>query len=672
MKKILLLPLLMMCGVIAVNAQLQHKLHNWAGKEQMEKIEKSSTSFTSKQLTQLEAPVMKTRGIDDYILNPYWMTNNDLSLEIFGGGVNVSNTMDVATYYTPKLVERFSGNKITTIYTAFSKGAISATMWIRKSIDGENLWEKNVTGFATNSIVTVDCDYEIDDEPFFVGYTIKGLFSSASVFFTENFNTPLSMVVGSQGQWQDFSDYGTAFFICETEGEAGLKQNDAGVSQFSVIDRTMTGSEYYAWGQFVNMGYYPILSVKARAIVDNKEYITEIPLDTIPFLGSFDVQVPCIAPSKAGKQACYIQIIEVNGKADDYTADNELGYFPISLDESYPRKIVMEEITGTWCGWCPRGAVAIEKLKEDYPDDFIGIAVHGYAGSTDPFVSDSYAPILDQVSGYPSAIMNRLTSVDPYYGFSDSDYGIKEIAELINKLPTEAQMGVSSTVSEDGSEIEITSYTRFNVSLPEAPYTVAYVLVEDKVMGVQDNYYSSSYASQTGITEESLPEELKVLWNKSSRYTTMFNDIAREIYDAYGIEGSLSGTIESGEVKQHTYTIAVPSSIKNLSNTSVIALLLDAYTGEIIAAEKAMVGEAKLTGIDTMSNSNMNADVKVSAGALIVSATNATANVYTIDGKLIVSRYVNGTASIAMNGLKGTIIVKIEDGKDAYVKKITL
>ena len=85
-----------------------------------------------------------------------------------------------------------------------------------------------------------------------------------------------------------------------------------------------------------------------------------------------------------------------------------------------------------------------------------------------------------------------------------------------------------------------------------------------------------------------------------------------------------------------------------------------------------MVGEAKLTGIDTMSNSNMNADVKVSAGALIVSATNATANVYTIDGKLIASRYVNGTASIAMNGLKGTIIVKIEDGKDAYVKKITL
>jgi hypothetical protein len=68
----------------------------------------------------------------------------------------------------------------------------------------------------------------------------------------------------------------------------------------------------------------------------------------------------------------------------------------------------------------------------------------------------------------------------------------------------------------------------------------------------------------------------------------------------------------------------------------------------------------------------MNADVKAIPGELIITASNATASVYTIDGKLIASRYVNGTASISTNGLNGTVIVKIEDGKDAFVKKFTL
>ena len=44
---------------------------------------------------------------------------------------------------------------------------------------------------------------------------------------------------------------------------------------------------------------------------------------------------------------------------------------------AYVQKVVGEELTGTWCGWCPRGAVALENMRNKYPDTFIGIAVHG-------------------------------------------------------------------------------------------------------------------------------------------------------------------------------------------------------------------------------------------------------------------------------------------------------
>ena len=673
MKKILLLPLLMMCGVIAVNAQLQSKLRNWSSKEKMEMIEMAKKPLSSIQKTQLEMPVMKTRGnIEDYISNPYWLTNNNISKDIVHGTLGPANTMDVATYYIPSVTERFSGNKITKIYTVIGDQADRATMWIRKSLRGENLWEKTLTTFNTYEVITVDCDYTMDGEAIIVGYTLEGNITEGAVFFTKDFNTPLSLLAGQNGEWYDVSSNGSAFFVCATEGEAGLKKNDATLSQLSYVDRTMVGSEYYAFANYINFGYYPILSVKAKVTIGKDEYIEELPVDTVPFLGAFQIGVPVVSPAQEGRHECSVEIIEVNGEADGYPADNGSACYLIALNESYPRKVVMEEFTGSWCGWCPRGAVAIENLKRDFPNDFIGIAVHGPEGSADPNVSETYAPLLDEAPGFPAALMNRITVVDPYHGLGNKDYGIKDIAEYIMVLPTEAQMGVSSTLSEDKSEIEITSYTRFNVSLPDAPYYVAYAFMEDKIKGSQTNYYSYELASQTGYTEADLPDDLKPLYQKKSTYGTIFNDVAREIYDVYGIEGSLSGSIQKGELKQHTYTIPVPSSIRNLGNTTVIAMLLDAYTGEIIAAEKAKVGEATLTGIETLSNSSMNADVKAIPGELIITASNATASVYTIDGKLIASRYVNGTASISTNGLNGTVIVKIEDGKDAFVKKFTL
>ena len=112
--------------------------------------------------------------------------------------------------------------------------------------------------------------------------------------------------------------------------------------------------------------------------------------------------------------------------------------------------------------------------------------------------------------------------------------------------------------------------------------------------------------------------------------------------------------------------------MKNTANVSVVAMLMDYFTGEIIAAEKVKLGEEKLTAIESVAGSALNADVKAVAGAVVVTANNATAEIFTIDGKLIASQNVNGTATISTSGLHGTIIVRVADNKDTYVKKITL
>ena len=119
-------------------------------------------------------------------------------------------------------------------------------------------------------------------------------------------------------------------------------------------------------------------------------------------------------------------------------------------------------------------------------------------------------------------------------------------------------------------------------------------------------------------------------------------------------------------------TIPVTSNIKNLKNVSVVALLMDAMSGEIITAEKAKLGEEKLTAIGAITMNKMNADIAATEGAVIVTATNATAKVYAIDGKLLATQSVNGTATIPTNAWSGTVIVRVENGNDVVVKKINL
>ena len=667
MKRFLLIPL-MLCSMLAVNAQDFKKFTKVNNKVKFEEIQKPQNTLSLTGKTEMSMTPKGTRGsIEDYVMNPLLLTNNDFSLPIYYGELGISNNFDVATYYAPTLVEKFGGNTLTKVYAFVTPGATSATFWIRKSPNGENLWEKTITDFNTDDLVEVPCDYTIDDEGFFVGYTATGKFSTARVYYTENFPSYYTLIMGTNGELYDYSEYGSAYIVCETEGEAGLQKNDIALTDFNPIERSMVGDEFFLSGSFINYGYYPVLSYTAQVDIEGVMHTAEIKADTVPYLGTVTFNVPCTAPSFEDRHDMYFEIVKINGEADEDTSNNGTMGQIIAMSESYPRKAVMEEFTGTWCGWCPRGLVAIEKLKEDYPNDFIAIGVH----ADDNFQSDTYVELANYAPGFPSAFMNRITFVDPYHGAGNDDYGIKAIVEAINNLPTEAQIGLSSKLTAD-NKIEVTSYSTFNVPCSTAPYTVAYAILEDNLLGFQTNYYSSQYASQTGITLEDLPEDLKYLWNKSKNMSLKFNDVALDIYDLWGVEGSLSGSIEKGVTKQHTYVMDMPASVSNSANVSVVAMLMDYFTGEIIAAEKVKLGEEKLTAIESVSGSTLNADVKAAAGAVVVTANNATAQIYTLDGKLIASQSVNGTATISTNGLKGTIIVRVADNKDAFVKKITL
>lgn len=617
-----------------------------------------------------------SRSLEDHIMDPKVMGNINASAAIYRATLSCNKAISLATYYDKELVERFKENKITAFYTVITSGATAATFWIKKDLNGENVWEYDVpSGFPTNQEIGIECDYVIDEGPLYVGYTLSipslASTATASIYFTPDIEKSQSMLIDTHNGrgFSDYSSEGALYLVCQTEGENGLKDCDVELSSVDYVNRTLTGNEYYLTGSLTNYGAYPVLSFNTKLTLDGVEKELEVETDTLDFMQTAHFQIPYQAPEKGGRYSGNFEITGVNNGADGNPDDNTATTALVVMDNAYKRKAVMEDFTGTEYGWCPHGIVAMEKLTKDYPDSFIGIDVH--SGTNDLFAENTYT-LASIITSRPLGLVNRYYFVDPYYGVGETSYGITEVIEAINNSPSEAVVGLSSTLSADSKNIEVTSYPKFGYNASTCPYLISYVLLEDSLQAEQANYYSNLYASQTGYTQLNLPQDLKFLFAEGRSYVANFNHVARGIYDCFGIEGSLSGSISSNEIKTHTYTIPVPETISNLANLSVVAMLIDSESGEIVTAEKVKAGEAALTGIGTVNRNHTGTDISVSNGTICVSAQNATASVYTTNGQLISSTKVNGKVTLPAIGLKGIYIVRIDNGNDVVVKKVKL
>lgn len=78
---------------------------------------------------------------------------------------------------------------------------------------------------------------------------------------------------------------------------------------------------------------------------------------------------------------------------------------PVTVLATVPTKyVVVEERTGTWCAWCPRGSVGMAHLEQE--TEFIGIALH----SGDPMEVQNYDLLISTFmdgGGFPGAMFDR-------------------------------------------------------------------------------------------------------------------------------------------------------------------------------------------------------------------------------------------------------------------------
>ena len=332
-----------------------------------------------------------------------------------------------------------------------------------------------------------------------------------------------------------------------------------------------------------NRGVKPVANVGVSIEVNGEKVQKTIPLAKAlsgkGVQGTVKVSLP--AQNEAGACKVNMQLNKVNGF--DNTTMNKHTDFSVEqtfVANSEKRTVVIEEFTGTWCGWCPRGAVAMDLLEKQCGDDYIGIAVH----NSDPMELEDYYDVLDHfVDGFPCAAVNRqLANVDPYMG-NQSGYPVTfkgtYYYTLGQKHLTEGTVALTADWTDASrTAIKVNTETAFNINRTEAPYRLAFVLTSDNVTGEGEDWLQANY--YPGYSSYYPGEDMAAFTaaNASNAVVMAYNHVAVACYEPYnGIEGSLNAEVKAGEVQKYSTTLDLskfPLAQKS-AKLKVIALLIN-------------------------------------------------------------------------------------------------
>lgn len=376
-----------------------------------------------------------------------------------------------------------------------------------------------------------------------------------------------------------------------------------------------------------------------------------------------------------GQHALKVWIANINGTDADATNDAITKTVAI-VNEVFPRRVVYEEATGSWCQWCPRGHVGLKDMAHNHQNnsDYIGIAVH----NSDPMAVTEYdSGIGNFITGYPSGATNRT--------LKNVDSGLDSIQASFLTEVTEIPFGKISipdaTWNATTREITFDCSTQFALDLTNANFNVAAVVVENGIIGNTNSYnQKNNYAGGgAGAMTD---------WQGNNWANLPFTVLAANmVYDHVGrtLLGGFGGypnSVPTTIAYNNNYTYSVSHILPlahNINNIEIVALLLDNATGEIVNAGEFNLG-AKVQMLSTDNfgakpNQKFNIYPNPSSGNVkIVTENQVQLSIVDLLGKIVFSATnITKESNIDLSGLqKGIYLAKISDENTTNTQKLII
>lgn len=426
-----------------------------------------------------------------------------------------------------------------------------------------------------------------------------------------------------------------------------------------------------------NLGTTPLTSFDLMLDYNGNQVTENVTGVNVAVNGTYTVSLTNPVSLAAGNTPVTLTVSNVNGGADNYAPDDSKTIYINPVVPASGKMVVAEEGTGTWCGWCPRGAVYMEMLDAKYVGFFAPIAVH----NNDPMtVTDYDAAMGNLVSGYPSALVDRGAEIDPSAiepDFLDrvvtAPVTLIENGALWNSATRELSVSVTATFQNAGSG---------------SNYNVACVLTENEVTGTASGYAQTNYyaGGSNGVMGgyEALP-------NPVPAAQMVYQFVARDIAPSFdGYPNSYPSSVTGGQSFVHNFVFTLPASWDE-NEIHIVGMVIDP-AGDIDNADYTTIPEAVANNYDigtlvstheipaapdAFANVYPNPAVEYTTLNLnLTGETEVTIEIYSIDGKLMASKNYGKLSGsydfpIVMNNWNnGLYTVKITTDNSIITKQI--
>jgi len=363
-------------------------------------------------------------------------------------------------------------------------------------------------------------------------------------------------------------------------------------SVFSIAGSSISGNTY----TFQEQGNFTVKAAYSNIISNSIVINVSVPLTAINLSSNSDTyyygeEVVFNVVGNNGANLTNQATISVVGgnelEGNTYTTSNEgvVGFIASYEDLTSPvyeinvlptatkfnQNVLIEDYTGTWCGYCPRISYAIDLVKEQTSNAVV-VAIH--RGSTDPGNSyyDPYnfsAGTLEDLiglEGYPTGMLNRITE----WIYPEPN----NVSQVVNLTSDQSDVGLALSPTLNGNTMNIDVNVKFGGQFSASNAKLVVYVLEDGLEFNQTNY-TSYYGGGNVIPNF---EHNHVL--RASLTNLLGDQIPASEYSA-------------DNVYQVNFNGAVPSSIANTENMSVVAVVINGSSNAAINVRGADFGDTQ-------------------------------------------------------------------------------
>ena len=432
----------------------------------------------------------------------------------------------------------------------------------------------------------------------------------------------------------------------------------------------LTGQNKNPLVEVINLGATPINSFdidfnyNGNTITEN---ISGINLTTV---SNYQVNFTNTINLLSGSNPCEVIIYNINGLLmDDNPSDDTLYSQTEAINPAANKLVVGEEATGTWCGWCPRGSVALNWMDNDYEGYWQGIAVHNGDMMANADYDNGMASV---INGYPSGIVDRGADIDPA---DFEEYFLQRIVIEPNGIITNGAELVGNTL-----KVNLTVSFQNSVT---GNYKLACVLVEDSVTGVGSSYYQAN--NYSGGSAGSLIDVDGTDWaNKPSSVPDsemIYRHVARGIAPTFLGENLSSTSYSIGDEETLCFEFTLNPNWDQ-SQIHIVGLLLD-NSNMIDNASSTTINSAINQGytecLTSVIGSELNGPDQINiypnpaTESIFISnirEEKINLSIYDIQGRIVLEETIYENQSINIKSLeKGVYQIKLEGNKTIETRR---